>query len=498
MAPLLTRLRVVGAIIGFGGLGLALTTVVSVTDVSLSIIAISMGMFLAALHRIALAKPMTSVTLHLFAALLLFASAANLCATKCGTLIAYESILGIPTAIVGMVAHLLVGGCLFLGRLRGSGPLILTAEAGSAFLIGASAFFGLIMALHSSYCAACFTAHLAMLIQAALVVRAYGNGMLATRWTGMVTGALLGAVALNATFHHAVKDQANTSEALVSYLRTNGISVTADQPAVGRPVAPSGIITDRDRAADAVARTGSPIAGDPLSGFDVTKHEAEVERLARAMRNPGSGSESASTPPSIRTPTGLPPGEPSASPQGLRPVSEINLIGDPQAPVELRMVVDPHCNACARELEEVTQISDLITARKVVVRLMPIFKKEHGEGPQAAATIMLASGFISQQAFAETVTAMFRNQQSIRTAKDALSFVPKSVDSAVLMSIISTRQTEISTVLTDSKNTQMLRGITTTPAIWLHRRGNPEPVRSFANMTTAAVLRIAIDSVLAP
>ena len=509
----ISRIRFIGLLIGIGGLGLALVSVVTVTEVNLSVFAIIVGMSLAALYRMAFADAVVSIALHVFVGVLLFASAADLCATKCGSLTSYETIMGIRTPLYGMAAHFLVAAALFLGRLRRSIPLVAVAESGSAALIGISVFFATVMATNGSYCASCFASHLAMLIQAMVFFRAFANRSVVIPATTVMALAVIGALGLNAVFHHAIQQNTESGEALVSYLRTNGIALRpAEAPILHAPSPNKDIAEQRDRVIDqSIARQRAQIAsvGDPLAGTGVSieQHNADVERHGRALR--GSAEDFPAEiplPPSVdvvqKTSRERDPGQHASvdplSIKALRPAAEITVLGKMTAPVELRMIIDPHCSACAKELEELSQLADLMEHGQLSVRLMPIFRAEHGEGPQAAATIMLAAGYVSQQVFIDTVMALFRNQQSIRTAREAIDFIPKSVDSSLLMSIIKERQTEIGAVLTDSKNTQMLRGIMTTPAIWIHRRGNPEPLRTFPNMTTAAVLRIAIDSVLNP
>ena len=162
------------------------------------------------------------------------------------------------------------------------------------------------------------------------------------------------------------------------------------------------------------------------------------------------------------------------------------------------VVINPRCPGCASEVEELLQLNDLIVAKKVAMRFHIVFNGDHDKGDesigQGSATIMLAAGFMGQDQLMETITSMMRKHTEIRTVDDALLALPPSVPSDYILKIISEKQDELAQLLTGAKNLQRARGITSTPALWISRRDEQNPIREFVAKAPAAMLRTAIES----
>ena len=478
-------------VIGFSLLALNLILIEQVV-VSISFIVIGAGFVLA--NRLMVAPTRPSLALHAATVLTLSISLAGWCATACGSLEPYEHIGGMSTAVIGIAAHVLALFLHGLARVSANRPDLAivvpyfraAATSWSIFLCGVSVCYLLIMLAQGSFCASCTTSHALMFVQGVvLVLMLLREDCRPLGWLSAVPLVLVGGLSVNAVYHHrAIPERVDHAGELLSYLRTAGLA--APTPLTARP----------DQSVERISSVASPGA----VGLTAEQDRIIAARAAmiRGRTSPQQDRASAVTPLPTAAPVTAPSVAPvaasSASAGALRSEQDAAWLGDRRAPIEMHIVIDPACRACAAEISDLSDLLPRVNEGKVAIRFHYVFK--NAELGQVAATILFAAGFLGPQQLWDTTFAMLSKQTSLSTMEDYLAVVPATIDRERLISVIRERQPELARLLTDARNLQLTRGVSTTPAIWLHQRGNPEPARQFVGKTPLPQLELAISSLL--
>lgn len=196
--------------------------------------------------------------------------------------------------------------------------------------------------------------------------------------------------------------------------------------------------------------------------------------------------------------------EPQKS-RSLRPKHLATSLGKQQAPLVLYALIDPHCPACAKQVEHIFELNDLLEQgqlRVVFHIVYPTSKRQRiseseEQAYQAAATVMLAAGLHSERAFRDTVRNIMRQQSAIRSPSDVLRMVPEYLDPQELIELIQDQTQSLQDLLLEAHQAQILRRTTATPHLWMRRASASEDVREFSGFQSASVLRLAVQTVLA-
>ena len=405
---------------------------------------------------------------HVLAIVLTGISLAGLCASSCGTYKLYESIpsvllLGagaVPTGVFGIAVHLLAIAVIFVQRrMRPDEPLI--ADVVTAVAIGGSLFYGGVLILHGTWCGACVAVHALMAVQ---FVELLANRVGGVHRVAIVATVLAGAGVLNAAYHHRdVPATSNDPDALLAYQRSAWTS-----PMPPRPIAQEST-SSRDSTPVPAPSSVNPVA--PTSAYA----SPPVEEIHR------DGDVASSTP--LAPDVG-----------GSRPVGDANRWGSPSARIALITSLNPGCPNCAALFPELLKLRDLVDKQVIQVRFLLSFEHDGG-ADHAMASFSYAAGLTSERAMLDTMEAFFRNQGKVLTPADAVQVLPITFPRDRAMSVLKSRQVDISALLADANRRKQSLGSTGDPTIWVQVAGRDRPSRKFEGATLSEVLRVAISSV---
>ncbi|MFW5829616.1 MAG: hypothetical protein ACOCXA_05085 [Planctomycetota bacterium] len=381
---------------------------------------------------------------HLLALLPLSIGLFGLCASNCGGLSYYEQILGIPTELLAVLVHAGVGFIL-ASRLLDS----VIEDWLITLAVGGSLVFLAVLIGHGAYCATCTSVHALMIAQGILLLM-HRRDLRVLAWSGWI---LAWAGLLNAIFHHQPQPAVrNDPEQLLDYLTTVWSSESAPQRLISTP------------------DPGAPSRIEPeASGTDLIS-----EAIASSMERP----QPENTPQ-------VAPAQPAREPV-------IGFVGDPQAPVLLRVNLDFGCDACGAFFNEIRSLQDLIDDGQVQLEFLFSYNDTVS---QAASTIAYASGAESEALFLRVCADLFDKQSILNSPEDCILAVREHVRGAELKQLIGSHREAIGELLTRTERIRMLNGSGATPTAWLHNRQQNEPLRSFSGYVSAAAVRLAIDTV---
>ena len=450
-----------------GALGL-LASVILIKDpaTGFTITAASAGALLLAFHGAGTWEARRELP-HILAVVLIGISLAGLCASTCGTYKLYESlpsavlfgIGAVPTGVLGIAVHVLAITAIFAQRrMRPDQPLI--ADVISAIAIGGSVFYGGVLILHGSWCGACVAVHALMAVQ---LVELLVHRVAGVQRVAIIATALAGAGILNAVYHHRdIPVTTNDPDALLAYQRSGWTSPMPPRPIIQDTVEARATSVDISTAASASPVQTAPFTNPPVE---------EIRRESPRNSSP------------------VAPG-----PDESRLVGDANRWGSPSARIALIASLNPGCPNCAALFPEILKLRDLVEKQIIQVRFLLCYDHEGG-ADHAMASFSYAAGLTSDRAMLDTLDAFFRNQGKILTPADAVQVLPVGFPRDRAMSVLKSRQVDISALLADANRRKQSLGSTGDPTIWVQVAGRDKPSRKFEGATMAEVLRVAISSV---
>ncbi|MDA3961215.1 MAG: hypothetical protein PF961_10530 [Planctomycetota bacterium] len=318
------------------------------------------------------ATPALLVVANGLVALILLLQGLGVCTAGCGGFIDYQSLAGMPTALVGCGLHVVL---IAMGVLLAKGRWVTGQVYRVALALGqgASAFFAAIMISHGHWCPSCAASHVIMAGQVLLLWRLTPNGRLRLVHAGLI--ALI-ALAVNASFHHRFEraEQA-PGDALLGYLATvdqAGILVPAgeDGPVVRRVVAPPAV-------APRAAKGERPAIVVDLSDVN-TIPERALPRLGPPVQDSAPAEEPATATPVAAT---------------LRE-SGFYRWGSASAPIIMRTHMSLACGACQAHWPHLRNLAPLVRNGQVSVEFLfswPLSPRVHC-GARLATYVIYTAG----------------------------------------------------------------------------------------------------------
>ncbi|HYE08257.1 MAG TPA: thioredoxin domain-containing protein [Planctomycetota bacterium] len=379
---------------------------------------------------------------HVLAAALALITAVGLCASRCGSFAAYESVLGVPTAVAGLIAHGAVAIAALVARRLGRGEQ--AVDLAIAALAGASLFYAAVLIAAGSWCGGCAAIHAVMAVQAArLVAHAEARAR-----TALVATLIAAAGVVNALYHHRAQPVRDDPAALLAYLRGLWASELPPQQ-----------VEQFSEAAGAAAAAAPPISAPSASVVPVVA-------------------------PATPAPSEVAP---------ARAIADANRWGRRDAPVTMIIAIDPGCPACANQFAQIAELGDLVDAGRLQVRFLLSYRND---AAQATASIAYAAGFVGERALIETLGAFFAEQKRIVTPADAVSALPPSFPRAQALAAVRRHQRDITALLADAARLKERLGAASEPTTWLMPTGASEPARTFRGTTLTTVMRLAAISLM--
>jgi hypothetical protein len=444
---------------------------------------------------------------HVGVILLLLMGASGLCASQCGSMPFYSSVIeGLSTNVVaiGLHAFLLAFG-MFCLRVRGVPRWVYCA--GHAVAIGGSFFFVWLMAAKQYWCPACVAAHIIVGIQAIEILRLLRR---ADERVMFLLAVLAVTGGVNAWFHHRAFDRIdNRPGELLRWISS-----------AERPNVPVGIIQGRPEAS---------VAEDVSSQDKERRNEALVSRAieqaassqgrhlpmpSRETTEEGGTSGGKATSSLVKSTVGA-----------NRP---LGVWGDPAAPIKLVANLDPMCAYCEMEVESVLGIKDRIESVKpdVSVDLALVVNKVGGiphYGARTAAYLIYAASSLGGPQMVAVMRVLMsepgrKAQNNLHLAKieaeknnpdpkivmndplvkkslqDLFSLIPDSIDRNDLRQALAQRKDEIERKLDATVDRMFEYGVSQSPNLWFYRTAGPsvDPYVIFRGVKEPSVLQYAI------
>jgi hypothetical protein len=389
----------------------------------------------------------------------------GLCQSACGGLSYYDRLLGIPTDWLAIAVHLgtgfVVASRLFPAVVGYS--LITLAVGGSLTYLG-------VLLGHGFYCAPCLAVHAMMIAQGLLLLHSHRD------WHGFAYGGWILAWAgiLNLFFHHQpVQPVRNDPERLYDYLTTMWTAQRPPQRIVGTHEAVEPMLIDDEDMRPASRQTPDTI-GVPVSEL----RDEPPDDLPSANDGPIREDD---PPPSMPRP------EVPAYPP------EMGMLGDPQAPVLVRINFDFKCPACGAFFREIMSLLDLVQSGHIRIEFLFTYADTTS---QAASTFAYACSAKSERLFIEVSRTLMAKMSILNSPQDCVLAVRELIGIEELKGLITSHREAIGAMLVRTERIRLLNGTTGTPTVWIHDRHSNEPQRVFSGFVSAAAMRLSIDTVL--
>jgi protein-disulfide isomerase len=442
---------------------------------------------------------------HFLAIVLLLLSSLGWCRSACGGLGPHQSLLGLPTAGVGIAVHLVAGVCW---SWRGWPGVV--GQVASVVAVAGSLYYLAVLAVQGGFCASCVAVHGLMLGHAVAWLAAL-EARERWQWLGWVAG---GTAALSWCYRplavvenhpeqlrlhlRSLGGELPVLSGLPSRLLVPGIDHPYDLVSIASPLATgnellrSGVVQVRPLTADSVATgAATPVAVSPTvpaATAATHRHDATLVAAAPAERPTALAGRAATAQDDTRA------SAPSAVAVLAAP-TRVSGWGSATAPVQLVVSLDPHCSACARQWVALQALRPRWEAGQLAVEVL--LRSESSDG-ETAIDAVHAVALERPARYRALLDAAFAYQGSL--SRDMLPDLVAQLSAAAGVRFEKRMVLERHGVLRqwrrDDTDQAQLLGSLSTPNVWLRSRRHPEQRRHFAGYAAAAVLDVGIDSLL--
>jgi hypothetical protein len=153
----------------------------------------------------------------------------------------------------------------------------------------------------------------------------------------------------------------------------------------------------------------------------------------------------------------------------------------------------------ARTLAE---LSPEIDQGRVSVRVL-VTHRPDSQGGANGARVIYAAGLHDERAFADTLLAMFRSQESVLATTDAdvtglVRAIPSSFPMETAIRILDARQQDVAQLLDDAVRERSRLGVVAEPTLILEDRADSTRRRTFPGYAATDVVRLAITDLSSP
>lgn len=364
---------------------------------SKSVLIIGGGVWVAA-HLLMPSTPSLLPISNIGVALALTLQVIGVCTAQCGGFQDYTSFAGIPTTLIGIIAHSALAG---VGWMRSSLHWIPVDVYRGLLGVGhgVSLFFSVIMIMYGHWCSSCAAAHVLLVGQAILLLRLTPDGKQRAIW---ILSVVASAFAVNAIYHHRIERKPLApGDALVGHLaqaESEGrriatiVVAPADLNPSGKGEKTAARETRASKPSD-VPASKKDKASDPDKGANASPiRKMSYEERGQVLSNLLTRTES--------------PHEPDGSADRH---ARMHQWGNPQAPVVIRVHMNPGCPHCQEVWKDISVLRSVVERNEASVEFYftwPI-KPTTNYGSQLAVYVLYAAGELGEREMLAVADKMF-------------------------------------------------------------------------------------------